>query len=589
MKIHSCSNSISFKAHFYNVQVKPVTNNLSIETDNKPNLGNVPTVVSENLMEIPMSKTNSGYATDYKPFYTTKFLNYKIHYKDTNNIETKNGKNYLINIIDLFNKAIVVDKKLHKQPLEMVLAKGNLSGKLIDLDKYMQDETFDIDSFEKELDDPKKPVIILSKEISFGTGIIYLHKQYCLLNNKEFRNIFHGFICTETPGNTLGHFNSSIRNNTDMSTIILDKNKTENLKKLDGKYIDASTLNGHLEFKEISKENVKQIKETSTKIQIPKMKNVEHLIELKDYEINTVGPKAYKLKIMQDLVDKGKLDVTIPDSFVVPNGHIEKMYKGNKHWNEEAEKEYKKGIEHNKSDHFIKEALSVAVILDEDDISQTKDILQMLKKKGWENKSLKVRSSFNGEDIPNYSAAGLYDSYSGMGLANITGCIYMVNASKWNEKAYTSRMLNNIPHDDIKASVIIQEEIDNPDYTFTIYTKTPNKDNNTAYMEMHSRDKTVENMRDPYRIEYNKDTKSLDVISTERTVSNFKFDESGDLIESSINNDRLAENKSEMYPLLENVMKNALVLEKELGPPQDIEGGIKDGKIYFWQTRNIVK
>jgi hypothetical protein len=31
-----------------------------------------------------------------------------------------------------------------------------------------------------------------------------------------------------------------------------------------------------------------------------------------------------------------------------------------------------------------------------------------------------------------------------------------------------------------------------------------------------------------------------------------------------------------------------LVLEKFFKHPQDIEGGIKDGKVYFWQTRDIV-
>ena len=37
------------------------------------------------------------------------------------------------------------------------------------------------------------------------------------------------------------------------------------------------------------------------------------------------------------------------------------------------------------------------------------------------------------------------------------------------------------------------------------------------------------------------------------------------------------------------LLKNAHVMEKEFGKPQDIEGGIKNGQLYFWQTRNIVK
>lgn len=44
-----------------------------------------------------------------------------------------------------------------------------------------------------------------------------------------------------------------------------------------------------------------------------------------------------------------------------------------------------------------------------------------------------------------------------------------------------------------------------------------------------------------------------------------------------------------IWNVLENLVKNALVLEKEFGKPQDIEGGIKAGQLYLWQTRNIVK
>ena len=35
------------------------------------------------------------------------------------------------------------------------------------------------------------------------------------------------------------------------------------------------------------------------------MQYIDTLVDSKDYELNTVGPKAYKLKIMENLVDKG--------------------------------------------------------------------------------------------------------------------------------------------------------------------------------------------------------------------------------------------------------------------------------------------
>ena len=50
----------------------------------------------------------------------------------------------------------------------------------------------------------------------------------------------------------------------------------------------------------------------------------------------------------------------------------------------------------------------------------------------------------------------------------------------------------------------------------------------------------------------------------------------------------LSENK-QLFKQLKRLAKNALVIEKEFGAPQDIEGGIKDNDLYIWQTRNIVR
>jgi len=57
----------------------------------------------------------------------------------------------------------------------------------------------------------------------------------------------------------------------------------------------------------------------------------------------------------------------------------------------------------------------------------------------------------------------------------------------------------------------------------------------------------------------------------------------------NLGEDRISDNWDSLKPLLETVTSNAKVLENYFEHPQDIEGGItKDGKIYFWQTRDIV-
>ena len=67
------------------------------------------------------------------------------------------------------------------------------------------------------------------------------------------------------------------------------------------------------------------------------------------------------------------------------------------------------------------------------------------------------------------------------------------------------------------------------------------------------------------------------------------LDENGKIIDQKHPQDRISENWEDLKPLLNIVTDGAQVLEKHFNHPHDIEGGItKDGKVYFWQTRDIV-
>ena len=69
-------------------------------------------------------------------------------------------------------------------------------------------------------------------------------------------------------------------------------------------------------------------------------------------------------------------------------------------------------------------------------------------------------------------------------------------------------------------------------------------------------------------------------------MTEYIFDENYNILKIT----KLGESRfEELLPTLKKLVKNALVLEKEFGRPQDIEGGIKAGQLYFWQARNIVK
>ena len=66
-------------------------------------------------------------------------------------------------------------------------------------------------------------------------------------------------------------------------------------------------------------------------------------------------------------------------------------------------------------------------------------------------------------------------------------------------------------------------------------------------------------------------------------------DEKGKIINCFKEESPIYKNWNALAPTLEIVTSGAMVLEQFFEHPQDIEGGItNDGKVFFWQTRDIV-
>ena len=258
---------------------------------------------------------------------------------------------------------------------------------------------------------------------------------------------------------------------------------------------------------------------------------------------------------MNNLVKEGKLqDVFIPNAFVLPHVYLEKVEKliqedpKNRWQNNEIAQEI---------NNYAKNIITSPFIM--------------------------VRSAFNGEDLEGYSAAGLYDSFAQNSDDLNLGVIYDVMKSKNKSIAIKSRKHHNIPDDLIKPSVIIQDGI-NADYSFTAYTESP-FDKNKVLIEMFiNEDRFCKPI--PYQISYNKLTKELKVEQEHSRYEEYLYDENYKLLDKKV---KRPKDIDTILDVIKNLVKNALVLEKEFEKPQDIEGGIKNGQLYFWQTRNIVK
>ena len=429
-----------------------------------------------------------------------------------------------------------IPKKLHalinqmKKTPNTVLSKGSAQGKLVQA---------------KNIDDiilkTKEPLIIICDNDE--------EWEKCY----KYFNRTNGIILKSGTTDLLSHFAALCRDYFSFGELIADKKILNDLSNLEGKLISISNKKNKLEFFQI--DNIAKSSRGKNTIEIPPMRRVDKILSLDECEKDTVGNKAYNLKRMKNLVNEGKLqDVIIPNAFVLPYGYLEKVENiitenPNNKWQDNE-------------------------ILDEIKNYASKVITQ---------RNVMVRSAFNGEDLEGYSAAGLYDSRCQITKDLLLNDIYKVMNSKNKPIAVKSREKHNIPDDLIKPSVIIQDGIIS-DYSFTTYTEAP-FDKNKILIELFI-NKNRCCKPEPYQITYNKLTKELKIEKEHSKYEEYLFDENYKLIDKKATQPN---DVKKVWDVVENLVKNALVLEKEFGKPQDIEGGIKDGQLYFWQTRNIVK
>lgn len=369
----------------------------------------------------------------------------------------------------------------------------------------------------------------------------------------KYRSRANGVIMKSGSADLLSHFSAICRDYFSFGMYVTDKKTLNDLSKLEGKLISISNINKDLKYFQI--DNIVKSSWIRKTVEIPPMRRVDKILSLDECEKDTVGNKAYNLKRMMNLVKEGKLqNVIIPNAFVLPHAYLEKIEK--------------------------------LFIEDNDNFEEEEKIIQEIRdyaKHVITQPEVMVRSAFNGEDLEGYSAAGLYTStfYDTEDLS--LDPIYEVISSKNKSIAVQSRKQHNIPDEAIKPSVIIQDRI-KTDYSFTTYTESP-MDKNKVLIEMYIYKDRHCNPK-PYQITYNKLTKELKVEQEHSKYEEYLFDENYKLLGKKSTRPNGVET---IWDTIKNLIKNALILEKEFGKPQDIEGGIKKGQLYFWQARNIVK
>lgn len=539
-----------FKAHFY--KVKPKSCDLIIQTDNNPNLGEKPYLVYEYFgeKEVEMKNENGLFAAEANVAPWNKDFKYHIKYQDTGALDLKCGKEYSINFDNLRMDASARLRKQHRQPLIHAFKSGTGVGKLVYKDQFSYKD------IEKNINEPS---ILASKQLITG----------CIKNP----NVVGLILLSEDTG-TLSHCGAMLRNSTKISAAVYDPEIIKQLQELDGENVEIELKDDYISF---NKSNKVPTPNEYPQITVPKLKYTDKILTSKEYSPDLVGAKAYNLRRLEELVESGKIDVKIPKSIALTHGVIQKMFDENKRQQIEWDK---KGL-----DYYPCKEAAYAPYKEEQCERRMMDLIEIINKNGINGRSIMVRSAFNGEDLPNYSAAGIYrTAVSYVNPEDLYYSIIHVAQSKWGINAVLSRQKHGIPDDAIQPTVILQEFI-KPDYKFTLYT---NFDDNKMRLEMYSDNAwRFGDAEQPHVFTYDKKSGELTYDSVQLTESCASYDENLNPLASEPMRFDISD-KPEVFELVQKLVDNALVIENEFGAPQDIEGGFLGDEIYLWQTRNIV-
>lgn len=347
-------------------------------------------------------------------------------------------------------------------------------------------------------------------------------------------------------------------------SVILDENKYNELKNQEGNFISVDNQDGILNWKEI--EPISTIKDSEVnfiqKVEVPKLKKVEKLLMPEELTPQNCGNKGYRLSIMQQLVNQGKLkDISIPKYFVIPEGYINNL---KEYLGEEETEEYN-------------DKLFYGIY--------TQEVDKKVEELGMDKRDLIVRSNYNTEDLSSFSSAEIYNSQM-----NKDDCILntVLNSviKRESESEFTQYVhkQNGIENKQVQPSVIVQDYVSH-DYSFNLYSD--DGDNNVII-------DLIDFSQGPFNaynslIKYNKKTKELTIERAESPNAEYVINEKGKIIDSCKEECPIYINWNALAPILGTVTSGAMVLEQFFKHPQDIEGGItNDGKVYFWQTRDIV-
>ena len=266
-------------------------------------------------------------------------------------------------------------------------------------------------------------------------------------------------IITAVRQTPLSHVNLRAIQDQVPNAFITDATENATIKPLVGKYVSYKVTPDGYEIREASEEEVAAHFESirPTKPQMPKrdlsVAKIRALDDIKFEDSASVGVKAANVATLRTF---GFPEGTVPKGYAIPFSVYDEFMRHNGLYEQIATLLEKPEFQADR-DVQIAELKSVRSLIKKGEMpAAMMQVLDELQKSFPEGTAIRCRSSTNNEDLPGFSGAGLYSSYTHRPEeGHLAKTVQQVFASLWNFRAFEEREFYRVDHFSAAMGVLV--------------------------------------------------------------------------------------------------------------------------------------
>lgn len=268
-------------------------------------------------------------------------------------------------------------------------------------------------------------------------------------------------IITLVPQTPLSHTNLLAKNRNTPNLYVTGIDAYPGLKDMIGKIVRVEAIRNHIDIREITPEQFDSFKKKKRKLNLkipdPEIK-IKSVIPLQNDFKNLLKPEYIGAKAANYAVLRELFPDNVKPAFAIGFYYYFETIKGE---TSDLIKSFLSDVKRNDNEKRNSYLKQIRTSIQNSSLSSSfKNKLGLLIKNHFKNKRIRLRSSTNCEDLPDFNGAGLYESKgyeTSEDFSVLEKKILKVYASLWSERAYLEREYYGIDHEKSAMSILIHE------------------------------------------------------------------------------------------------------------------------------------